>query len=622
MVKDLLGILETEDPSAALTAVVISALDEQSPGLTLSSVVGYLLNEKDVSGYLDPLTLLTHLIPSADPGVEGMLEVVRERCSSKEVMIACEENLERVGRMVGDSEEWEWEGEEEGEGKEVSPSIQILRLIRMFTVISTIPLRRKSALSLSFIPELAFTIQRVGGRSDGFSKTEGRDGLWYSAELVERVMDLVEKREEGEGEWKDILNKYISTTIDTLGTHIQASLAKRAFGVCFPRFGGEIERLDEGWERGDEVVRKLESCFSRIRMVPVSVFSGFVLFAHSTRWESRVGLTKYLPFILTSIQTNTLLDESLAVLLLSFSPSHSHSHSLPPSSPSFFPLLSLLPVLSSTHPDPFIRHCAFRVLGEILSVVPGLVQVEVLVDLVGVKVKVKAEEEREGLGSKMRVEAIGLVKDAVLRALERDRGECGGEVNVLASPRFLQVFAPVLFVLEDSIVKLDREDLERNETITELTRLGEVLALYYVLVMRDARNRTGIRDLDNRANFERTILAPLRVAVPRWIGVVQGGLRKEEEVFKEKKEEEKSHTSGGLHSHSHSHSHALAPLVSLQIGLERIDGMWELTQSRLIPPDPDPKGLDPEGPRGPDSPQKSDVPSHSGSAMERRFSGV
>ncbi|KAJ3781194.1 hypothetical protein GGU10DRAFT_320691 [Lentinula aff. detonsa] len=581
MVKDQLGILETEDPSVALTAAIITALDEQSHGLTLSSVVGYLLNEEEVSGYLDPLTLLTHLIPSADPGVEGMLEVVRERCRPKEVMIACEENLERVGRLVGDREEWEGEGEEgegEGEGKkEVSLSIQILRLIRMLTVISTIPLRRKSALSLSFIPELAIVIQRVGVRSDGFSKTEGRDGLWYSAELVERVVDLMEKREEeeGKGEWKEILVKYISTAIDTLGTHIQASLAKRAFGVCFPKFGGP---LDEGWERGDEVVRKLQSCFSRIGGVPGSVGSGFVLFAHGyMRGDGKWELGTYLPFMISSIQTNTLLDESLAVLLFSFFPSHSHS--LPPSSPSFFPLLSLLPVLSSTHPDPFIRHCAFRILGGILSVVPGLVQVEVLVELV----------EREGLGSKMRIAAIGLVKDAVLRALEQDQGEYSGNMNVMTSPRFLQVFAPVLFVLKDSIVKLDGEDLERDETITELTRLGEVLALYYVLVMRDMRNRTGIRDLDNRANFERTILAPLRGGVPRWIGVVRGGLRKEkeeeegeeeEEKAKEKEEEEekeKSHTSyasGGLHSHSH--SHALAPLVSLQIGLERIDGMWEV----------------------------------------------
>ncbi|KAJ3746360.1 hypothetical protein DFH05DRAFT_1443242 [Lentinula detonsa] len=545
MVKDLLGILKTEDPSVALTAVIISALDEQSPGLTLSSVVEYLLDEKDISGYLDPLAVLTHLIPSADPGVEGMLEVVRERCRPKEVMIACEENLERVRRMVGDgdTEEGEWYGEgeegEEGEGKkEVSLSIQILRLIRMFTVISTIPLRRKSALSLSFIPELAIVIQRVGGRAGAFSKTEGRDGLWYSADLVVRVVDLVERWEE-RGEWKEILVEYISTVIDTLGTHIQASLAKRAFGICFPKIRGP---LDEGWERGEEVVRRLQSCFSRIGGVPGSVSSGFVLFAHGyLRGDWKWELGTYMPFMISSIQTNNFLDESLAVLVLSFFPDPSNSHPLPPSSPSlsFLPLLSLLPVLSSTHPDPFIRHCAFRVLGGVLGVVPGLVQVEVLAELV----------EREGLGWKMRIAAIGLVRDAVLRALERDRGGCSsGNENVMASPRFLQVFAPVLFVLKDFSGK-DGEDLERDEMVMELTRLGEVLGLYYVLVMRDTRNRTGIRDLDNRANFERRVLAPLRGLVPRWIGV-------------------------GLHSHSH--SHAFAPLVSLQTGLERIDGMWDV----------------------------------------------
>ncbi|KAJ4490454.1 hypothetical protein J3R30DRAFT_3421907 [Lentinula aciculospora] len=569
------------------------------------------------SDYLDPLTLLTLLLPSADPATDALLDLIKEKCSSKELIIACEENLERVHRMVvldeeedGEESENDSEPEEGRKKKDVPIGVQILRLVRMFSVISNIPFRRKSASDTVqlFIPELESTIRTLGSKHR-FSKSIGRDVLWYSMVLVDRIMEWVEKKVNVKKvdveACKDVLCPFISSLIDSLSYCIEASLAKRAFKQCFSKLGVR-ETLDEGYERGKEVIEKAIESYNGTggSLLPASPKSAFVFFAH-TLLESQntpTILDLYFPITLASIQSNILLDEALAVLLLSFSsPRLSSQSEISPES-ILIPLLTILPSLASAHPDPFIRHCTFRVLGLVLSVSPVPLQMQVLKDLVG--------RERAGdsnIVGQMRVAAVGLVKDAVLRALtEVDSNRAGGE-NMFASPRFLQTFASVLFspdppdVFNETQMKVPSvKDLEEDRMNTELLRLAEVLSLYYVLDMRDVKNRTGIRDRDNRANIERTLLTPMRRAVPIWIEAVQAELEKTPlamEVNKNQNKKLEAEVGNGkekvgpepnarpfptlihesTHDSAHAHissSHALVPLISLQMGLERIDDMW------------------------------------------------
>ncbi|EEB99033.1 hypothetical protein MPER_01354, partial [Moniliophthora perniciosa FA553] len=61
---------------------------------------------------------------------------------------------------------------------------------------------------------------------------------------------------------------------------------------------------------------------------------------------------------------------------------------------------------------------------------------------------------------------------------------------------------------KDFFTRTDEQVTEEMEE--ELERLTECLGLYYVLIVRDKKNRTGIRDKDNLANVERDLLKPMR----------------------------------------------------------------------------------------------------------------
>lgn len=82
------------------------------------------------------------------------------------------------------------------------------------------------------------------------------------------------------------------------------------------------------------------------------------------------------------------------------------------------------------------------------------------------------------------------------------------------------------------------------EESSEPARLVECLALLYVLILQDKKNKTGIRDRDNLKNIERQLLGPIRKTL--------SVLLNDPEVGKK-------------------HVHAVLPLVSLNAGIERID---------------------------------------------------
>lgn len=210
----------------------------------------------------------------------------------------------------------------------------------------------------------------------------------------------------------------------------------------------------------------------------------------SKSFNRTVYISTCLPAILASLQANTLLDESLALLLLQFSPAVSQ----PPSSPEILsPLFALIPSLASFHPDPFIRLCTFKLLGLLLDAAPDVLKIYALKELIG---------NNANASDKMRVAAVGLVKDAVMKALAHSP-------SVLGSPKFLQSFGPILFVPDppDLFEALDignehetrgkniakaLKTLEQEAVQLELSRLAECLGLYYVLQRRDVENRVSL----------------------------------------------------------------------------------------------------------------------------------
>jgi hypothetical protein len=200
-----------------------------------------------------------------------------------------------------------------------------------------------------------------------------------------------------------------------------------------------------------------------------------ILLAHSQAMLTIPALQNFLPFMLTSIQTNVALSETLALLLNTFGPLRSarseSSFSVPPELA--FPLMHTLPYLASAHPDPSKRHISFRLFSLMLSLVPLPLRMQLLKDML-------TDEE---MPEQIQVSGVGLVKEALLEALVEDS---------VVLPVFMDVFGPILFRarlpstgdLEQSL----QEFLESPEPL----RLIESLGLLYVVLQRDTVNKVRI----------------------------------------------------------------------------------------------------------------------------------
>jgi hypothetical protein len=139
-------------------------------------------------------------------------------------------------------------------------------------------------------------------------------------------------------------------------------------------------------------------------------------------------LTALLPPILGSLQRNTVIDASLASLLRIL-----HSLSTQPIpillSPELaLPLASTLSLLSASHTHPPTRHITFRLLSQVLVLMPPPLNMSFLSNALS----------DPTTPPPLRIAAVGLVKDAVLRAL------ASPSQNIWASPVALQTLAPLV----------------------------------------------------------------------------------------------------------------------------------------------------------------------------------
>ena len=203
-----------------------------------------------------------------------------------------------------------------------------------------------------------------------------------------------------------------------------------------------------------------------------------ILIAHADYPSLDQGLFPLLRWIIASIQTNTGLDETMAILLKSLGSNRTSKTSLNVPTEFVVPLVHVLGPLAGSHPDPATRHLLYRLLSTILSLGSYPIRLALLRELLS---------DSDGLSPQMQVASIGLVREAVMEALSRSDEM---DPNPFMSPTLLRELGPIIFHLRSPELFMQHEvPLEDFMESSEPLRLVESLTLLYLLLSRDTTNK-------------------------------------------------------------------------------------------------------------------------------------
>ncbi|KAI5832171.1 hypothetical protein K523DRAFT_414386 [Schizophyllum commune Tattone D] len=445
-------------------------------------------------------------------------------CSpAREVVIALQEALEHVASQYDD------DAEDDAHRNLAKSLVQIIDLYS--AAIPRLKLRRKTATE-TIDPLLQEITRVVNLASTNSARDDGREVLSAVARLASstlRWIDSLDIDRVAAEEAKRRMSQALEDALSSCSGSIQSALSQRTFNELYPRLARMSGPLPDGWEEGANAVKNAGTSHDALNgatSTSAASIASLILASHSTETPTASTLAAAMPALITSLQANIALDESLALLLRVLSqPDITLSPDL------LFPLSTLLPAIASMHPDPTTRHISFRVLSLLLRAAPSHVRLDILKELTA----------DEGL-PQMMVAVIGLVKEAFLEGLNN------GDMDVFGSKRALQELGATVLRTNPPDL-LEGVDKEKFLESVEPRRLTEILSLVYVLLNRDTENQTGIRDKDTLRALEANILKPLRTRLAEWMN---GGDKE-------------------------GHDHDIMSLVGLSISLERVDA----TISRL-----------------------------------------
>lgn len=515
-----------EEKSTEILSLITSASHDIDFKPSLKDIYDELAKDDSTASLLDPLNALPPLLGNSDKAASDILNLMGRCCNAKEIVIGVQEAVERLEHHLAGADL---------DDEQVQPNRQLLTLVRMYaTAIPRLKFRKKPASETlrPIVMELASAFRRAGPHS---SRVEGRQIMEASADLVVKL-DLWAKtqpdvQKDEIASCRALYQNLLDDTVTSYEQCIQASLGARIFARWFPRLSFRSVPA-AGWEDGQKAINAMLDSYGSIdfsveAMALTPSLCHFILLAHNQEDSLKTirTLSTMLPIIISCIQANHTLDECVSFLLDTLYLNYAEI----PEDISI-PLCTVLPTLASAHPDSSLRHQTFRALSTVLSLSAPPLRLQVLQDLCS------ASDFPQ-----MRVAAVGLVKEAVLEAF----GSSAPSSNLFASPRFLQVLGPILFRPNPPDFFSPVPSLTVLEESSEPARLVECLALLYVLILQDKKNKTGIRDRDNLKNIERQLLGPIRKTL--------SVLLNDPEVAKK-------------------HVHAVLPLVALNAGIERIDG--------------------------------------------------
>ncbi|KAF8872735.1 hypothetical protein BD779DRAFT_1679562 [Infundibulicybe gibba] len=376
-----LGIAEdsTEDEaSAAIVAFISSANQDDTHEIKLSHLY-HLVTKTCSARLLDALNTLPLLVPSRDPGARDILSLIGECCSAKEVVMAVQETIERLGSAT--------DSEDDDEAVALPLSSQLATCVELYT--SSIPrlkLRRKTAAETlkPLFSDLETAIDSNGKQA---TRDEGRILITNCSQLVAKLISWVADVERDSKDCNVVpqlmFKNFIDNVLTTFSHCICSSLAQRDFEAFFPRLTIHTA-VDSDWQEGEDAVGEAIKAYSLLGISTTSLSSppstsSLILLSHSEIGErlSSELLRQLLPALLASLQSNTALDESLSVLLRILNRLHSQPR-VELSPEIIIPLCTTLPPLANHHPDPLVRHQIFRVISWLLALSSTQLRLDIL----------------------------------------------------------------------------------------------------------------------------------------------------------------------------------------------------------------------------------------------------
>jgi hypothetical protein len=523
--------LDDEAIGRDISAMITAAVDDETYQPSLKIVYDNILQYQGGPALLEPLDILPGLIRCRRKEAVDLISLISENSSPKEVLIVIQESLEQLTQLVI---------EDEAEEDHVPGFVQSLTNVIVLCTKSVprLTLGKRTALSV-VSPLVSGVSSAVSSLRSQFTRDTGRSLLAGVSRMSEAFYTWIFKTgsEANVTEAMKMIRLLLDTTVLACASCIRASLCARAFEMHYPRLTLS-SAIEPEWQEGERAILSVMTTLRVMNLSPQDVLdnptmSSLIILAHG---QQSYPLPKKLSsefhsMLMTSIQMNFALDESLFLIF--------HYVTQDRTQPDFPPDLAtslciVLPALASTHLDPFIRHFSLRLIALILAQLPSVLQQQILITLAS-----DAELPQ------MRAAAIGLLKEFVLEALQVPASS--GEQNVFASPLLMRSFGPILFRTMPSDYLSTVQVADDIEKSLEPSRIAEVLSFYYVLLQRDRDNKTGIRDPDSIANVESSLLRPLRSFLEKW---------------------------------SNTESKPILSIISLQIGLERIDYAVQIIRSR------------------------------------------
>ncbi|KAG2060065.1 hypothetical protein BDR06DRAFT_927426 [Suillus hirtellus] len=534
--------LDDEEISQNISAIITVAVDDETYQPSLKTVYDSILQYHGGLVFLEPLDVLPPLLRCRREEAVDLISLISENSSPKEVLIVVQEALEQITQLA-----------REDEAEEEHAVRSLINIIMLSTKsLPRLTLGKRTALS-EVSPLISGITLAVSSLGRDFTLESGRSLLEEVSRMSQAFYTWIIKTgsEANAAEARTLITLLLDTTVLACASCIRASLCARAFEMHYPRLT-LTSTIEPGWQEGEHAILSVlvcqrnrqmlysESFFSQttLRVMNLSpqdvpTMSSLIMLAHEK--ESYPLLkdlsSKLHSMLVTSIQMNFALDESLFLIFRCVTQDRTQPD-LPPDLATS--LCVVLPALASTHLDPFIRHFSLRLIALILARLPSVFQQQILMTLAS-----GAEFPQ------MRAAAVGLLKEIVLDALQIPA--LSGEQNVFASPLLIRSFGPILFrtMPPDYLSTVQvADDIEKS---LEPSRIAEVLSFYYVLLQRDKANKTGIRDPDNIASVESSLLRPLRSFLEKW---------------------------------SNTTANPILSVISLQIGLERIDYAIQTIRSR------------------------------------------